>query len=121
MAMTIQQLIGANVRRFREVKGLSQRRLAIKVKGNADWSGYLSGLEQGKQNCKLGMVEEIASALGVEVHELFIDRGEPLRAAAGRGRSTPLEEMEKRLGAQIDALENRVRQLEGQADGRKDT
>jgi transcriptional regulator with XRE-family HTH domain len=65
--MDMRRLVGQNVKRIREGKGLTQERLA-------DVSGfsqqYISGLEKGLRNPTIITIYELASALGVSHLEL---------------------------------------------------
>lgn len=69
--MSIQNLLGMNVRHLREAKGWSQDHLS-------EESGlhrtYISGIERGVRNPTVGIVEQIAKSLGVSVPTLFEDR-----------------------------------------------
>jgi len=65
--MDMRELVGGNVKRVREAKGLTQEQLA-------DLSGfsqqYISGLERGRRNPTIVTLYEIALALGVSHVEL---------------------------------------------------
>jgi transcriptional regulator with XRE-family HTH domain len=65
--MDMRRLVGRNVKRFREKKGLTQEQLA-------DVSGfsqqYISSLEQGHRNPTVITLYELALALGVNHIEL---------------------------------------------------
>ena len=65
--MDMRELVGWNVKRFRQAKGLTQEQLA-------DLSGfsqqYISGLERGRRNPTIVTLFEIAQALGVSHIEL---------------------------------------------------
>lgn len=69
--MIIQHFLGANVRKIREAKGWSQDKLA-------DESGlhrtYISGIERGVRNPTVEIVQQIATALKVNISDLFISR-----------------------------------------------
>lgn len=54
---------GRNVRRMREAAGLSQEALADAAQIHVT---YLSGVENGKRNATLKVVERIAAALRVD-------------------------------------------------------
>ena len=60
--MDMRKLVGRNVKRRRQEKGLTQEQLA-------DLSGfsqqYISGLEQGRRNPTIVTIYELAAALGV--------------------------------------------------------
>ena len=65
--MDMRKLVGRNVKRIRQEKGLTQEQLA-------DLSGfsqqYISGLEQGRRNPTVVSLYELAMALGVGHIEL---------------------------------------------------
>jgi transcriptional regulator with XRE-family HTH domain len=73
--MDMRKLVGQNVRRIRDRKGLTQEQFA-------DLSGYsqqyISDLERGKRNPTIITVYELATALGVS----HLDILRPLRKAA---------------------------------------
>lgn len=65
----IKTLIGTNLREIRELKGLSQEKLA-------EYSGFsshapISKIENGEGNPTLETIEKIADALGITPMELF--------------------------------------------------
>lgn len=66
--MDMRKLVGRNVKRLREKRGLTQE-------GLAELSGfsqqYISGLEQGRRNPTVVTVYELARALGVTHIELM--------------------------------------------------
>jgi transcriptional regulator with XRE-family HTH domain len=61
------QIIGANVRRLRVAKGISQEALA--VDSGVDVS-YMSGIETGRVNPTIKIIDRIATALSVDFFEL---------------------------------------------------
>ena len=67
--MDMRRLVGRNVKRLREKKGLTQERLA-------DISGfsqqYISSLEKGRRNPTIITLYELAVALGVSHVELVL-------------------------------------------------
>ena len=73
--MDMRKLVGQNVRRIRDRKGLTQEQFA-------DLSGYsqqyISDLERGKRNPTIITVYELATALDVS----HLDLLRPLRRAA---------------------------------------
>ena len=73
--MDMRKLVGRNVRRIRDRKGLTQEQFA-------DLSGYsqqyISDLERGKRNPTIITVYELATALDVS----HLDLLRPLRKAA---------------------------------------
>lgn len=60
-------VVGANVRAVREAKGLPQDELAFRADIHTT---YLSGIENGKRNISLKVLERLASALAVSETEL---------------------------------------------------
>ena len=65
--MDMRRLVGQNVRRIREKKGLTQERFA-EISGFSQQ--YLSGLERGRRNPTVVTLLELARALGVSHIEL---------------------------------------------------
>lgn len=69
--MDMRKLVGQNLRRIRERKGLTQE-------GFADISGfsqqYISGLERGKRNPTIITIYELARALAVSHMDLVRPR-----------------------------------------------
>jgi transcriptional regulator with XRE-family HTH domain len=68
MADAYRQIVGQNVRRFRQKLGLSQEALAERA--NMHWT-YISGVERGKYNVSLDSLVRIAKSLGRKPHELL--------------------------------------------------
>lgn len=66
--MNINEIFGANVRKLRLEKGLSQEKLANLA--NIDRT-YLPDIESGRRNLSLMVAEKIALALGVELKNLL--------------------------------------------------
>jgi transcriptional regulator with XRE-family HTH domain len=60
--MDMRKLVGRNVRRIRQRKGLTQEQFA-ELSGFSQQ--YISGLEKGRRNPTVVTVYELASALGV--------------------------------------------------------
>ena len=65
--MDMRKLVGRNVRRIRQEKGLTQERLS-EISGFTQQ--YLSGLEAGIRNPTVITLNELAAALGVSHMEL---------------------------------------------------
>lgn len=65
--MALRVIVGANIRRAREARGLPQDELAHRAEVHVT---YLSGVETGKRNITMNVLERIAGALGVEETEL---------------------------------------------------
>ena len=65
--MDMRKLVGRNVKRIRQEKGLTQEQLA-ELAGFSQQ--YISGLEQGRRNPTIVSIYELATALGVSHMEL---------------------------------------------------
>lgn len=66
--MDVRVKIGLNVQRLRRAKDLSQEELA----GRADvHQTYLSGVERGRRNPSVLILDRIAKALGADIEELL--------------------------------------------------
>jgi transcriptional regulator with XRE-family HTH domain len=65
--MDMRKLVGRNVKRIRQQKGLTQEQLA-ELSGFSQQ--YISGLEQGRRNPTVVSLYELAMALGVGHMEL---------------------------------------------------
>jgi transcriptional regulator with XRE-family HTH domain len=65
--MDMRKLVGKNVKRIREKKGLTQERLA-EISGFSQQ--YISGVEQGRRNPTVITLYELAASLGVSHLEL---------------------------------------------------
>jgi transcriptional regulator with XRE-family HTH domain len=66
--MDMRRLVGSNVRRLREKKGLTQEQFA-EISGFSQQ--YISGLEQGYRNPTVITLYELAVALGVSHMDLI--------------------------------------------------
>jgi transcriptional regulator with XRE-family HTH domain len=66
--MDMRKLVGRNVKRVRQEKGLTQEQLA-ELSGFSQQ--YISGLEQGQRNPTVVSLYELATALGVSHMELM--------------------------------------------------
>lgn len=66
--MRLQDRVGLNIQNLRRAKKLSQEELAYRAEIHQT---YLSGVETGKRNASLAVLERIAQALGVDAEELF--------------------------------------------------
>lgn len=60
--------VGANIRRLRKARGLSQEALAAEAGMSMR---YLAGLERGEENPSLAFLVKLAEALGVEPARLL--------------------------------------------------
>jgi transcriptional regulator with XRE-family HTH domain len=66
--MDMRRMVGRNVRRFREKRGLTQEQFA-NISGFSQQ--YISGLEQGHRNPTVITLYELAVALGVSHLDLL--------------------------------------------------
>ncbi|WP_158859349.1 helix-turn-helix domain-containing protein [Lunatibacter salilacus] len=66
--MNIKEKFGLRIREIRNQQGMSQLDLAEKSCLNRS---YISGIEQGKRNVSLEVMEKLAEALGVGMGEFF--------------------------------------------------
>jgi transcriptional regulator with XRE-family HTH domain len=66
--MDVRRRVGLHLQRLRREKGLSQEELAHSARVHQT---YLSGVEGGKRNPSIGVLERITTALGVDIEELF--------------------------------------------------
>jgi len=64
----IKHVFGDNLRRIRTEKNISQENLAFL--SGMDRT-YVSGIERGRRNVSLVNISKIASALDIEIKELF--------------------------------------------------
>lgn len=62
-------MVGANVRRLRKERELTQEQLAMET--GIDLT-YLGGIERGRRNPSLKVLVSLATALGVQPHELLV-------------------------------------------------
>ena len=60
--MDVVQLLGANVRRYRKLKGMTQEQLALEVGMERS---YISDLERGTRNPSVRALGRLAEALSV--------------------------------------------------------
>lgn len=69
--MDVRVRIGLNVQRLRRGKGWSQEELAARAEVHQT---YLSGVERGKRNASVLVLERISKALSVDIEEFFKKR-----------------------------------------------
>ena len=65
----VRELFAENLRKNRQKRGLSQEKLAEKA---AISTHYLTMIELARNFPKSEVIERLANALGIEVHELFV-------------------------------------------------
>ena len=69
--MDVRERVGLNLRRLRREKGLSQEELADLASIHQT---YLSGVERGKRNPTITVLQRIAGALGADIQDLVQKR-----------------------------------------------
>jgi transcriptional regulator with XRE-family HTH domain len=69
--MDVRARVGLNVQKLRREKRLSQEDLADRA---AIHQTYLSGVEQGKRNPTITVLQRIAEALGADIEDLLRSR-----------------------------------------------
>lgn len=69
--------IGANIRKWRGIKGIKQKDLASALRLS---EASISNMENDMTNLTLSQIEDLAIALEIEVGQLFSDPGEVLAA-----------------------------------------
>jgi transcriptional regulator with XRE-family HTH domain len=65
--MDVRERVGLNLQRLRREKGLSQEELADLASIHQT---YLSGVERGKRNRTITVLQRIAGALGADIQDL---------------------------------------------------
>lgn len=66
--MQLRRVVARNVRAFREDRGLSQEEVADRARVHTT---YLSGIENGRRNPTVDVLERLAAALSVRPSELL--------------------------------------------------
>ena len=65
--MDVRARVGLNVQKLRRARGFSQEELADRA---AIHQTYLSGVEQGKRNPTITVLQRVAEALSVDIEDL---------------------------------------------------
>lgn len=68
--MRLEEVVGRNVRRLRQAKGLTQEALAH---GADIDTRYVGGIERGEENPSVAVVGRLAEVLGVRASDLLIE------------------------------------------------
>jgi transcriptional regulator with XRE-family HTH domain len=84
--MDMRQIVGRNIRRYRQIAKLSQEEVAGRMNVA---QGYLSGLEAGQRNPTVTMLGLAAEALGVRVTQLVDESGSQSSPSKTKARSAP--------------------------------
>lgn len=66
--MDVVELLGANVRRYRKLKGMTQEQLGLEAGMERS---YVSDLERGTRNPSVRALGRLAEALGIEPYALL--------------------------------------------------
>ena len=69
--MDVRERVGLNLQKLRREKGLSQEELADRADIHQT---YLSGVERGKRNPTITVLQRIAAALGTDIEDLVKSR-----------------------------------------------
>ena len=69
--MDVRQRVGLNLQNLRRDKGLSQEELAARAEIHQT---YLSGVERGKRNPSIMVLQRIAAALGADISDAVAKR-----------------------------------------------
>jgi transcriptional regulator with XRE-family HTH domain len=69
--MDVRERVGLNLQRLRRERGLSQEELADRANIHQT---YLSGVERGKRNPTVTVLQRIAEALGADIEDLVSGR-----------------------------------------------
>jgi transcriptional regulator with XRE-family HTH domain len=69
--MDVRERVGLNLQRLRREKGLSQEELADRAQIHQT---YLSGVERGKRNPTITVLQRIAQALNADIMDLLEKR-----------------------------------------------
>jgi transcriptional regulator with XRE-family HTH domain len=65
--MDVRERVGLNLQRLRRERGLSQEELADRASVHQT---YLSGVERGKRNPSIAVLQRIAAALDADIEDL---------------------------------------------------
>lgn len=102
--MDVFALVGLNLQRLRRNRQVSQEELAFRAESTR---GYLSGIENGKRNVTIEVLDRLARALEVDIAEFFIN---PLEARPpAKNRSLKKRAVKKSAPKQKPIRGRRVR------------
>jgi transcriptional regulator with XRE-family HTH domain len=74
-SLVAKKTIAANLRHFRNMTGISQEKLALDAEVDRT---YVSQLERGIANPSLEVLCRLATTLGIELTDLFLNPGRPI-------------------------------------------
>ncbi len=101
--------IGARIRYFRKLKGLSQEKLAWAAGINP---AFLGELERGQKSPTLKTLEKITDALSIHLYELFAGPG-PLPVENDKELSTIMESLRALPPQQIHQISVIIQTIPG--------
>ena len=101
----LQKVLGINLRRYRDLCGLTQAELAVQTDLSQNFIGYI---ERGERWPSAENREALASALGVSA-ALLLTEGKERELTGGLGRQEILSEVRTRV---MQSLEQTFRDLE---------
>jgi transcriptional regulator with XRE-family HTH domain len=103
----LRKFLGANIKEYRRIRGISQERLAEKAETSTTHIGMI---ETGKRFPSAQMIAKIAAALGIDTPELFsTEKAQiiPLQnVSLEKLHQDILEDFEKIIARRIGALKN---------------
>ena len=82
-AMDVRRRVGLNVQQLRRARGLSQEELAHRAQVHQT---YLSGVETGRRNPSIVVLQRIAEALGSDIEDLAKRRSKLCSSSGARRR-----------------------------------
>ena len=88
------KVIGANVIKFRKLRGLEQIQLAEKAQLSEE---SISNIERGVSNTTIDTLTKIANVLEIDLEELFLERALSLNLALSEKNINNIEEIIKFL------------------------
>jgi transcriptional regulator with XRE-family HTH domain len=88
------KIIGANVIKFRKLRGFEQIQLAEKARLSEE---SISNVERGTSNATIDTLTKIADALKIDIEELFLERALTLNLALSEKNINNIEEIIKFL------------------------
>jgi transcriptional regulator with XRE-family HTH domain len=80
--MNIREVLALNLRKLRQVRGLSQEELAHRAEIDRT---YISALERSVYAASIDVVDSLAQVLGVEAADLLERKSPPTDKKKGRG------------------------------------
>jgi len=100
--MTDVQVLGTNIRRFRLLKGMTQKELASKIELSAD---YFSKIERAKTtNIGVKYLIRICEQLDIQLYQLFLEDPEELniKFVVGKENLKSLERVLDKINERVD-------------------